>query len=154
MHVLSTPPAFVLSQDQTLRKNLVFFRYAASRLRRVSSAHTSALPDRDFAVPCLAKKSLRFFSTPDTIKGVAAEKIALQFTESHDWLFFIFGYDSFEPHKEIVDCFCSSQSMFHQDLSRWTSGLNHIDDSFLHCLVFKEHRRSLGFFAARSSQAT
>ena len=58
------------------------------------------------------------------------------------WLaLFIFGYDSFEPHKEIVDCFCSSQSMFHQDFSWWTSGLNHIDDSFLHCLVFKEHRR-------------
>ncbi|WP_314762291.1 hypothetical protein, partial [uncultured Selenomonas sp.] len=82
-----TPPAFVLSQDQTLRKNLVFFRYAASRLRRVSSAHTSALPGRNFAVPCLAKKSLHFFSTPDTIKGSRQRKIALQFTESHDWLF-------------------------------------------------------------------
>ena len=31
--------------------------------------------------------------------------------------------------------------MFHQDFSWWTSGLNHIDDSFLHCLVFKEHRQ-------------
>ncbi|WP_314628729.1 hypothetical protein, partial [uncultured Selenomonas sp.] len=29
---------------------------------------------------------------------------------------------------------------------------NHIDDSFLHCLVFKEHRRSLGFFAALASR--
>ena len=70
-------------------------------------------------------------------------KITLQFAESRWLALFIFGYDSFEPHKEIVDCFykCSSQSMFHQDSSWWTSGLNHIDDSFLHCLVFKEHRR-------------
>ena len=60
MHVLSTPPAFVLSQDQTLRKNLVFFRYAASRLRNVSSTYASTSAGRRFAVPCLAKKSLRF----------------------------------------------------------------------------------------------
>ena len=30
--------------------------------------------------------------------------------------------------------------------------MNHIDDSFLHCLVFKEHRRSLGFFVALASR--
>ena len=70
-----------------------------------------------------------------------AGEICIQFAESRWLALFIFGYDSFEPHKEIVDCFCSSQSMFHQDFSWWTSGLNHIDDSFLHCLVFKEHRR-------------
>ena len=39
---------------------MIFLRYASSQLRRVSSAHTSALPGRDFAVPCLAQKSLRF----------------------------------------------------------------------------------------------
>ncbi|WP_314598018.1 hypothetical protein, partial [uncultured Selenomonas sp.] len=110
-------PAFVLSQDQTLRKNLVFFRYAASRLRRVSSAHTSALPGRDFAVPCLAKKSLRFFSTSNMV-ALDAENFAFSLQRA-ELALFIFGYDSFEPHKEIVDCFynCSSQSMFHQDFS-------------------------------------
>ena len=60
LHVLSTPPAFVLSQDQTLRKNLVFFRYASLQLRVASSAHMSALPGRRFAAPRLAQKSLRF----------------------------------------------------------------------------------------------
>ncbi|WP_315373719.1 hypothetical protein, partial [uncultured Selenomonas sp.] len=57
------------------KKNLVFFRYATSRLRRVSSAHTSALPGRDFAVPCLAKKSLRFFSTSNMV-ALDAENFA------------------------------------------------------------------------------
>ena len=60
MHVLSTPPAFVLSQDQTLRKNLVFLRYASLQLRVASSAHASALPGRRFVAPRLAQKSLRF----------------------------------------------------------------------------------------------
>ena len=111
LHVLSTPPAFVLSQDQTLRKNLVFLRYASLQLRVASSAHMSALPGRRFAAPRLAQKSLRFFSDPNIVilktKNLQRAELAL----------FIFGYDSFEPHKEIVDCFCSSQSMFHQDFS-------------------------------------
>ena len=41
-----------------------------------------ALPGRDFAVPCLAKKSLRFFSDPNIVIFGNEE-----FTESHDWLF-------------------------------------------------------------------
>ena len=125
--MLSTPPAFVLSQDQTLRKNLIFFRYAASRLRAASSTYTSTSAGRRFAVPCLAKKSLRFtklglfalcfvaasrrvlsahecasgaslrcaspstkipaFFLPPNRRTVVAEKITLQFAESHDWLF-------------------------------------------------------------------
>ena len=60
MHVLSTPPAFVLSQDQTLRKNLIFLRHTASWLRRVSSTYASTSAGRCFAIPCLAQKSLRF----------------------------------------------------------------------------------------------
>ncbi|EEX77390.1 hypothetical protein SELSPUOL_01191 [Selenomonas sputigena ATCC 35185] len=40
---------------------MVFFRYAASRLRAASSTYASTSAGRRFAVPCLAKKSLRFF---------------------------------------------------------------------------------------------
>ena len=189
--MLSTPPAFVLSQDQTLRKKLDLFPLCcvtasrrfldvheyvcgASLRRSLPSKKISAFyktwsfcamlrcsfasrpqrtrvrfQGRRFAAPRLAQKSLRFFSVADLARRPALEKI---FCREPNWLFFIFGYDSFEPYKEIVDCFCSSQSMFHQDFSRWTSGLNHIDDSFLHCLVFKEHRRSLGFFVALANQ--
>ena len=46
----------------------------------------SALPGRRFAAPRLAQKSLRFFSVADC-RTVVTEKIALQFAESHDWLF-------------------------------------------------------------------
>ena len=46
----------------------------------------SALPGRRFAAPRLAQKSLRFFSTPNR-RTVVAEKVTLQFAESHDWLF-------------------------------------------------------------------
>ena len=57
-----------------------------------------------FAVPCLAKKSLRFFSVADC-RTVVMEKIACSLQRAMIGSFFIFGYDSFEPHKEIVDCF-------------------------------------------------
>ena len=60
MHVLSTPPAFVLSQDQTLHENLVFSRQAASDLRVRSSTYTSTSPGGRFGLPCLTRKSLRF----------------------------------------------------------------------------------------------
>jgi len=102
---------------------LVFLRYASLWLRRVSSMYASTSAGRCFTIPCLAQKSLRFFSAPNM---VMLETKNLQ--RAMIGSFLSFGYDSFEPHKEIVDCFykCSSQSMF----------------------------QLLRLFAARSSQAT
>jgi hypothetical protein len=45
LHVLSTPPAFVLSQDQTLREELLFIRVVVhlSRGRPYTRPHPDAL---------------------------------------------------------------------------------------------------------------
>ena len=40
MHVLSLPPAFVLSQDQTLRLNEIFIRHWS----RIDEVHTVVRP--------------------------------------------------------------------------------------------------------------
>src|SRR3954462_4316000 len=42
LHVLSTPPAFVLSQDQTLRENSAWYQ-AAGRSRRPSARRRSTV---------------------------------------------------------------------------------------------------------------
>ena len=45
LHVLSTPPAFILSQDQTLEKNLVSVEIAWSCSAKLSTTPTSSLFD-------------------------------------------------------------------------------------------------------------
>src|SRR2546423_11138348 len=54
LHVLSTPPAFVLSQDQTLRENFAWYQPAAGR------SH--------WRVPCLLKSAQPLGLPPDTIR--------------------------------------------------------------------------------------
>ena len=51
LHVLSTPPAFILSQDQTLIKNVVFEFEEARRLRQALDAciHKAVLSRIDWA---------------------------------------------------------------------------------------------------------
>ena len=125
-------------------KNLIFSRHAASELRVRSSTYTSTSPGCRFALPCLTRKSLRF--SPLLLRRpwlafLTILRIAKKRTRG----------DAKPGNSQRAFWLVNSlhdkafASVFKKLLVVGLSPSTHIwlesyfDDSFLHCLVFKEH---------------
>src|SRR5699024_490817 len=68
LHVLSTPPAFVLSQDQTLHKSLSTLRKAQSKQNKPKTGCSKKRDAHDRDVRAATKKNLALSQTKHTVE--------------------------------------------------------------------------------------